>query len=315
MMIRTASPVFGQLAALADPTRSRVLLLLEQQPLAVSELCEVMQLPQSTVSRHLKVLVDEGWAAARADGASRVYRMGRLSPAARTLWQAVRKEVSEIASSRQDVQRLGVVRAARRSRSAAFFAAAAGRWDAIRRDLFGPAVEVFPLLSLLDPSWVVGDLGCGSGQITARMAPFVGRVIGVDGSAEMIDAATERVAGLSNVSIRQGQLEELPIESDELDLALLILVLHYIEDPMRVLGETRRVLRPGGRLLIVDMVPHDRSEYLETMGHVWQGFAAEQVAGWLDAAGLQVERRVELPPEPQAKGPNLFAAVARRLET
>jgi SAM-dependent methyltransferase len=315
MMMRNASPVFAQLAALADPTRSRVLLLLEQQPLTVGELCEVMQLPQSTVSRHLKVLVDEDWAAARADGASRVYRLGKLSPAARTLWQAVRKEVSEIPSSRQDVQRLRVVRSARRSRSAAFFAAEAGRWDAIRRDLFGEAIEVLPLLAMLDPTMVVGDLGCGSGQVSARLAPFVGRVIGVDASGEMIEAASGRVSDLGNVSIRQGQLEELPIETEELDLGLLILVLHYVEDPPRVLAEARRVLRPGGRLLIVDMVPHDRSEYLETMGHVWQGFAADVLDEWLAGSDLGIERRIELPPEARAKGPNLFAAVVRRTET
>ncbi|MGH7461668.1 MAG: ArsR/SmtB family transcription factor [Longimicrobiales bacterium] len=312
-MIRTTSPVFGQLAALADPTRSRVLLLLEQQPLTVSELCDVLQLPQSTVSRHLKVLAEEGWVSVRAEGASRVYRLSRLEPAARKLWQAVRQEISEIATSRQDALRLGAVRAERRTRSAAFFAAAAGQWDAVRREMFGVGAEVMPLLSLLDSGSVVGDLGCGTGQVAAKLAPFVAEVIGVDASPEMIESAKQRAARYANVSIRQGQLEDLPVETGELDIALLMLVLHYIVDPARVLGEAARGLRPGGRLLVTDMVPHDRAEYQETMGHIWQGFSAEQLDAWLGASGFTVERRVELPPDPQAKGPNLFAAVARRL--
>lgn len=314
-MIATATPVFGQLAALADPTRSRLLLLLEQQPLSVTELCAVLQLPQSTVSRHLKVLAEEGWVLVRADGTSRVYRLGTLEATARRLWQAVREEVALTATSQQDGLRLRTVLADRRSRSAAFFAAAAGQWDGMRRDLFGAGAEAMPLLSLLEPSLVIGDLGCGTGQIALKLAPFVDRVIGVDASGPMIETARQRLVAYPNVAIRQGQLEELPVESGELDIALLVLVLHYIVDPARVLTEIARALRPGGRLLLVDMVPHDRSEYLDAMGHVWQGFALEQLREWLETSGFRLERRVDLPPDPHAKGPNLFAAVARRVET
>src|SRR5687768_18524558 len=106
-MIKTASPVFGQLAALADPTRSRMLLLLEQQPLNVGEVCSVMQLPQSTASRHLKVLVDEGWATARAEGASRLYRIAKLEPTSRQIWETVRSEVEATAPSQQDQRQIG----------------------------------------------------------------------------------------------------------------------------------------------------------------------------------------------------------------
>ncbi|MEX2282217.1 MAG: metalloregulator ArsR/SmtB family transcription factor [Gemmatimonadota bacterium] len=311
-MIQTASPVFGQLAALADPTRSRILLLLEQQPLSVTELCAVVQLPQSTVSRHLKVLGDEAWTAVRSEGASRLYRLGRLEPWARKLWQAVREEVRDTATGQQDAERLLAVLAERHNRSAAFFAAAAGKWEDVRRELFGHGSVTRPLLALLDRNWVVGDLGCGPGHLAATLAPFVGRVIGVDATPEMIEAARERLAGVSNVEIWHGSLEQLPVAAGELDVALLILVLHYVADPARVLAEAGRSLKSDGRLLIVDMVPHDRVEYRETMGHRWQGFSGEQLEQWLSSAGLVLDRRIELPPDPQAKGPNLFAAIARR---
>ena len=310
-MIRVASPVFGQLAALADPTRGRILLLLEQQALAVTELCAVLQLPQSTVSRHLKVLAEEEWVSARAEGASRLYRLG-LDSARRKLWQAVRDEISSAPSAEQDAQRLTSVLRERRSRSAAFFSATAADWEGVRRELYGSRVELLPLLALLEPSWVVGDLGCGTGQVARSLAPFVKRLIGVDASAAMIQAAQARTNGNRNIDLRIGELEQLPISDAELDAALLFLVLHYVVDPARALAEAGRVLKPGGTLVITDMLPHDRSDYRETMGHVWQGFAEEQLAAWLSAAGFQDFGFVELTPDSQAKGPLLFAARARR---
>src|SRR5687767_15093371 len=175
-MIRTAStPIFGKLAALADPTRSRMLLLLEQQPLSVGEVCSIMQLPQSTASRHLKVLLDEGWTSARAEGASRLYRLGRLSDSASRIWHTVRVEVARTLAGVQDQQRLRSVLEARRSRSAAFFSSAAGDWDSVRSELFGNRFDLVPLLALLDRELVVGDLGCGTGALARTLAPFVRR--------------------------------------------------------------------------------------------------------------------------------------------
>ena len=142
------------------------------------------------------------------------------------------------------------------------------------------------MLGLLEDSWCVGDLGCGTGAVSEVLAPFVRRVIAVDGSSEMLDAAGERLAGLDNVDLRSGDLEHLPIDDGSLDAATLILVLHHLPDPARVLAEVARTLRPGGRLLVVDMLSHDRQEYRSQMGHVWMGFAEEQLRRMLDAAGL-----------------------------
>jgi ArsR family transcriptional regulator len=228
------------------------------------------------------------------------------------LWQAVREEISSAPSADQDAQRLASVLQERRSRSAAFFSATAADWEGVRKELYGNRVELLPLLALLEPSLVVGDLGCGTGQVARSLAPFVKRVIGVDASAAMIQAAQARTNGNRNIDLRIGELEQLPISDGELDAALLFLVLHYVVDPARALAEAARVIKPGGSLVITDMLPHDRIDYRETMGHVWQGFAEDQLAAWLSAAGFQNFGFIELTPDPQAKGPLLFAARARR---
>ncbi len=311
----TTPTVFDQLSVLADPTRSRLLLLLEQRELAVSELCAVLQLPQSTVSRHLKVLTDDAWVAARAEGPARHYRLAPdLAPAARDLWDTVRGPLAETPAARADTTRLPDVLAARASRSSQFFSTTAGRWDAVRAELFGASADL-ALLGFLDDRWTVGDLGCGTGVIAAALSPYVTEVVAVDASSEMLEVAAQRLHGATNVDLRAGQLEHLPIRDAGLDAGVLFLVLHYVTDPGKALAEAGRALTPGGRLLVVDMAPHDRVDYSERMGHLWLGFDRDQLTEWFTAAGLTEPRFADVPVDPQAKGPKLFAATARRLDT
>ena len=306
--------IFDRLTALSDPTRSRLLALLDRHELTVTELCAVTQLPQSTVSRHLKVLGDGGWVASRADGTSRRYRAmsDRLDPSARRLWTLVREQVSAAPAAQNDAQRLRSVLAERRSASQEFFSTAAGQWDRLRADLFGTRADVVGLLGLLDESWAVADLGCGTGQVSELLAPFVAHVVAVDESPAMLSAARKRLKGYENVSVREGDLGALPIDDDSLDAALLFLVLHYTADPAEVLTEACRVLKPDGRVLVVDMMPHERSEFRDIMGHVWQGFGADELSRWAGHAGLTDLRYRPLPADSGAKGPTLFAASARR---
>jgi ArsR family transcriptional regulator len=200
----------------------------------------------------------------------------------------------------------------RRAKSQEFFATAAGGWDRLRGDLFGETFYLWAVLGLIDPSLVVGDLGCGTGLLSETIAPYVRRVLAVDGSADMLDAARRRLADASNVELRQGELEALPLAAEELDAAMLSLVLHYSPEPPRALREVARVVRPGGRLLVVDMQPHEREEYQHQMGHVWLGFSEKQIARFLTGAGFEDVRVRPIPPDPDAKGPALFAAVATR---
>jgi ubiquinone/menaquinone biosynthesis C-methylase UbiE len=315
MIENATSPIFDRMSALADTTRSRLLLVLDRHELTVGELCQVVQLPQSTVSRHLKLLGDEGWLVARAEGTSRLYRMRgeRLDAPARQLWGLVRAEVAGLPAAVQDARRVRSVLAERTTKSREFFSTAAGEWDRLRAELFGRRADLQGLLGLLDPRWTVGDLGCGTGQVSESLAPFVARVIAVDSSPEMLAAARARLGSHANVQVRDGQVESLPVADGELDAAVVFLVLHYVAEPADVLLEVARVLKPGGRLLVVDMVPHGREEYREAMGHLWQGFAEDRLRGWMSAAGLEGLRYVPLPPDPAARGPDLFAASAVRV--
>ena len=306
--------ILDHLSALSDPTRSRLLLLLDRHELTVGELCSVMQLPQSTVSRHLKALADSGWIAARAEGTSRLYTMTRedLDPPARRLWLLVREQVGPTPAALQDQRRLLAALAERRTKSQEFFASSAGQWDRFRDDLFGDRFHLAALAALAGGDRVVGDLGCGTGQVSAVLAPFVARVIAVDASAAMLQAAKKRLQGLGNVDLRRGDLEALPIDDARLDVATLMLVLHHVPEPERALAEVARVLKPGGRTIVVDMLPHDRENYRQQMGHVWLGFSEEHIGRLLDDAGFADARVVALAPDPRAKGPGLFVATGQK---
>jgi ArsR family transcriptional regulator len=302
------------LTALADATRSRMLVLLERHELTVGELCAVLQLPQSTVSRHLKTLADAAWVSSRRDGTSRYYALaidGR-DEQGRRLWTLLRDQVRATRGADQDARRLKTVLKTRQTKSQQFFEAAAAEWDRLRQDLYGRSSHFQAVPALLDANWLVGDLGCGTGALSATLAPFVARVFAVDRSADMLEAARRRLREFPNVEVRKGDLEGLPIEDETLDAATLVLVLHHLPDPASAIGEAGRTLKPGGRLLITDMLPHDHEEYRQQMGHVWLGFGEEQIRRFCTGAGFRDVRVVALPPDREAKGPALFAASAVR---
>ena len=304
------TPLFGRLAALSDPIRARLLAALERHELTVGELHRALQLPQSTVSRHLRALADAGWVSSREDGTSNLYRIAasEKDPAARKLWLAVREELSGLAAVQRDADRVRGVLAARHTTSQKFFASSAGQWDKLRAELFGDRAELFALLGLLDANWTVADLGCGTGQLAEALAPFVKQVIAIDESSAMLRAAKSRLAEHDNVELRQGTLESLPLANAEVDVAVLSLVLHYISEPAALLASIRKTLAPKGRLLILDMLPHDRADLRDQMGHAWQGFGESQLKAWSTEAGFASCRFAPIPPMPSAKGPGLFVA-------
>jgi ArsR family transcriptional regulator len=300
--------------SLSDVTRARLLRLLERTELTVAELCATLQLPQSTVSRHLKVLSDDGWIASRRDGSSNLYRtpVQEWELPQKKLWGVVKSHSVAPSTADQDDTRLEQVIEARRSRSQAFFSTAAGRWDRLRTDLFGNRVDVWALAAAISEDAVVGDLGCGTGMVSLAVAPWVQNVIAVDSSAAMIQTARKRLREQKNVEVRRGEVTHLPIDDASLTHAILILVLPYLTNPQEAFVEAWRVTKPGGKLIVVDMIPHDRSEYREELGHSWQGFPAEQVCDWMGRSGWGRGKYVLLPPDPDAKGTGLFVATANR---
>lgn len=304
--------VFELANQLAEATRCRLLLLIELSELSVSELCTALRLPQSTVSRHLKVLSDGGWVLARRDGTSQLYRLAAFEGAAAELWQLFRAQLADTPEARQDRSRLDAVLEARRSRSQEFFSGAALDWDRLRDDLFGRRIDLFVAAGLIDPDSRVGDLGCGTGRLAEALSPFVEQIVAVDGSAEMLAAAAGRLAGQSNVKLRRGELEALPIDASSLDAAVLTLTLHHSAEPARVFTEVARVLKPGGRLLLLDMLPHNHEEYRQQMGHLWLGFSEEQIRLFFGEAGFDAFRFRALPVDPGAQGPALFVAAGRK---
>ena len=308
-----APPLVGWMESLCNGTRLRLLGLIERRELGVAELCDILQMPQSTVSRHLKVLADQGWTACRRNGTANLYRMvpDELDSPTRKLWALAREQIARSPSARQDRLRLTRLRK-RQSEAESFFAGAAGEWDKLRSTYYGTTFSTAAVFELLPADWTVADLGCGTGLITAELAPHVSRVIGVDQSGAMLKTARKRTGGLANVELHRGNLENCPLESGVADAALLSIVLTYVADPVMVLGEAVRVMKPGGKMVIVDLLRHEREGFRRQMGQRWPGFETHEMEKMLAKAGLGCVRCRPLPPEQGVKGPALILAAGTR---
>lgn len=295
-------------------TRLRLLRLLEAEELGVGELASILQLPQSTVSRHLKTLLENNWIIRRSEGTASMYRLvvESLNAESRELWELARRQLGSPPQVRQDDHRLKQILARRATDTIAYFGRVGGEWDAVRSELFGSSFVDEALLALLDPKWVVADLGCGTGDIAARLAPLVAAVHVVDMSKAMLAAARKRLGGHANVEFHHGDLTSIPLHDRSVDAAIISLVLHHVAEPPAAIQEAARLLRPHGRLLVIDMLEHDREQYRQTMGHKWLGFRPRDMAGWFTAAGLIEVRTILLPPDPSARGPDLFAIAGTR---
>ncbi len=298
--------------SLADATRLRLLALLAEHELGVSDLCDVVQLPQSTVSRHLKILADEAWVISRRQGTTNLYQMvlDELDQPQRELWLITRAQSAHWATLGQDKLRLEQLVLNRQLDADAFFADAAEHWDAIRHELYGSTFSLDAMLALIPPGWTVADLGCGSGALACDLAPFVSRIIGVDNSRPMLDAARRRTITADNIDLRQGDLTALPISDASVDATLCVLVLTYVADIAQALREMARVLKPGGRAVVVDLLAHNREPFRRQLGQVHSGFATEALTTRFIDAGFADIRCRALPPTPDATGPALVLATA-----
>ncbi|GAB4518288.1 MAG: metalloregulator ArsR/SmtB family transcription factor [Phycisphaerales bacterium] len=308
------NPITDRLVAISDSVRLRLCRVLEQEELSVGEASNVVQLPQSTVSRHLKTLAESGWLQKRSAGTSSMYRMvlDDLPDGSSEIWTAVRNQVADELSFAEDARRLKEVVAERKTDTIAFFGRLAGEWDQLRHELFGDTFTSRALLAMLPHDWVIADIGSGTGNAAEHLARHVKQVICIDQSKPMLDAAAKRLAGLDNVRFVEGGAEKLPLKDASVDAVTCLLVLHHIDDVDQVMREFARVIRPGGVALIVDMHEHDRDEYRQQMGHAHLGFSEARIRSMYTDAGFDTPAIASQATHPDARGPGLFVAVARK---
>lgn len=293
-------PALAALNAAGEETRLRLLALLAETELTVSEAVAILGQSQPRVSRHLKLLVEAGLIERRREGAWAFFRLA----SANTAGEIARNVVGWLDPLDPliagDRARLAEVRQARADNAARYFAEHAGEWDAIR-SLHVPEAQVEAAIRDAvgdEPLRCLLDLGAGTGRMLELFAPQAERAIGVDLSSAMLAVARGRLekAGARNVLLRQGDMYALPIERNSCDLVIVHQVLHYLDDPGRALREAARTLAPGGRLLVVDFAPHQEEALRDSHAHRRLGFAPQEIAALLEQAGLEMMQHRDLAP-------------------
>ena len=294
--------VLTGLRAAAEPTRLRLLVLLAQGDLTVTELTQILGQSQPRVSRHLKLMCDAGLLDRFPEGAWVFYRLaakGQGAALARHLLDLLPAEDQTLIL---DQQRLAAIRAGRAEKAQSYFSDNASRWDQIRSLQVDEAVvekalqAVFAGRSIRD----LVDMGTGTGRVLEVLGPRAERAVGIDLSREMLAVARANLerGGLSNCMVRQGDIAQLPLPAATADAVTIHQVLHYATDPGLLVAEAARVLEPGGRLAIVDFAPHDQEILRDQHAHRRLGFTDAEVAGWLRGAGLEPGPMSRLPGKP-----------------
>jgi ubiquinone/menaquinone biosynthesis C-methylase UbiE/Fe2+ or Zn2+ uptake regulation protein len=296
----------GILRAAGEPTRLRILALLGQAELTVSDLTDILRQSQPRISRHLRLLAEAHLVDRHREGSWAFFRLadrGAAGDVARGLLARLAPHDPTIA---RDRERLADVRAARAAAAQAYFRAHAAEWDRIRRlHVAEEAVEAAIREALADrPFHTLLDLGTGTGRMLELFGPSIERGLGIDLSVEMLAIARARLerAGLRHCSVRQGDIYDLSALCGSFDVVIIHQVLHFLDDGARALVEAASTLRPGGRLLVVDFAPHDLEFLREEHAHRRLGFAAETVAQWMTAAGLDMVMHRTLAPEGGSEG-------------
>jgi ArsR family transcriptional regulator len=284
------------LRAAAEPTRLRLLSLCAQAELTVTEITQIVAQSQPRVSRHLKLLCEAGLLDRFREGSWVFYRLARDTALARELAALVPEGDPALAL---DLERLERIKAARAEIAQSYFRENAPQWDRIR-SLYVDEAEVEARLQQLLPEGGIGDLldlGTGTGRMLELLGPRAERAVGIDLSREMLAVARVNLErrGLRHCEVRQGDIYQLPFPGASFDAVLVHQVLHYVERPAGAIAEAARVLRPGGRLVVVDFAPHDLEFLRAEHKHRRLGFVDSEVAGWLRAAGLEPAPPVALP--------------------
>ena len=291
------------LRALSDPTRLRIVALLEKDELSVNELQEITRMGQSRISTHLGLLQDSGLVQSRREGKRTFYRLTQSAngTAGEFIQLAIRgsKELSEHASDQINLKR---ILNRRREQAQVYFNQVAGRFDRV----YGPgrSWQAFGhLLLRVLPPLVVADLGAGEGLLSELLARRCKKVIAVDNSEKIVafGAAKAKKNNLKNLEFRLGDLQNPPIEPESVDLVILSQALHHSEEPEKAIASAHKILRPRGQVLVLDLLKHNFDKAHELYGDRWLGFPESDLHRWLEEAGfraveISVVAREEQPP-------------------
>jgi ubiquinone/menaquinone biosynthesis C-methylase UbiE/Fe2+ or Zn2+ uptake regulation protein len=305
-MTVTLDRLVETLKAAAESSRLRILALLSRGDLTVSDLTEILNQSQPRVSRHLKLLLEAGLIGRYQEGSWAFFRLADADAAREFVEGLVGRVHDGDPQIERDLERLAAVKRRRQERAAGYFSANAASWDEIRA-LHAPdrAVEA-ALVKLVGkrPFQSMLDLGTGTGRLLELFAPLYRRGVGIDMSREMLAVARANLdkAGVANAQVRQGDIYAPPVERDGFDLVTMHQVLHYLDDPAAAIREAARLLRPAGRLVIVDFAPHELEFLREEHAHLRLGFSDRQIADWLGEAGLDLEDSQEFEPRGAGEG-------------
>jgi ArsR family transcriptional regulator len=274
---------------LADPTRLRILAVLEREELAVQELMDILGMAQSRVSRHLAILREAGLLRDRRDGTYVFYRF-ELSEEGpwRDAWDLAKRSLRDDSTRVRDEAALGRVMQARAGRARSFFDSVGPEWDAVRKVFNDDALRARAITRLVPPNLTVADIGTGTGVLALELARLGLQVIAIDNSARMLEAARANLdrAKVSGVELRSGDVSQLPLADSEVDAAFAHMVLHYLPSPAEAVREMARGVRPGGTVVVVDFVRHQHEWMRQELGVHWLGFDDDDVTGWFEAADL-----------------------------
>ena len=296
----------GALKAAGEATRLRILALLGEAELTVSDLTAILRQSQPRISRHLRLLAEAGLVERFREGSWAFFRLGERGEGAALARDLITRLDPNDATVARDRERLASVRSQRAEAAQAYFRNHAAEWDRIRKlhvadeaveEAICGALAGAPMRSLL-------DLGTGTGRMLELFGPEIERGLGLDLSLDMLAVARARLdrAGLKHCSVRQGDIYDLAMPRDSFDAVVIHQVLHFLDDGGRAIHEAARVLRPAGRLLVVDFAPHDLEFLRDEHAHRRLGFAPETVTQWMKAAGLDLILQQNLAPEPTGEG-------------
>ncbi|OQB09489.1 MAG: Ubiquinone/menaquinone biosynthesis C-methyltransferase UbiE [Deltaproteobacteria bacterium ADurb.Bin207] len=284
------SPLAIRFRALADPTRLLLLGVLLDEELTVGELAEVSRTRQPSVSRHLAGLRDAGLIVSRRQGAMTFYRANAQEV---LVTGALRAEILSLVQNPTIAGRIESVLERRRARADEFFDERAEGWDGLRAQLLSDSAVFASFLPLIPRGLTVVDIGTGTGGLLPHLAEFSDRIVGIDQSAQMLRRARDRARrlGLTNVEFHRADISKLPLPSNTFDVAFAVLVLHHAPKPLVAMREMARVVKPGGRVIVLDLVAHGQEWLRREQADLWLGFTAEEVKAMMDGASLHLGGR------------------------